>query len=415
MTVPSTWMPECEMERIIVHWTAGAHKASEFDRGHYHILIEDDGRLVRGIPTIAQNAAPMKKGVGAHHTLNCNTGSIGVSLCCMGNAIESPFDAGNFPMTRAQWDALAPVLADLCKFYKISVTNKTVLSHAEVQVNLGIKQRQKWDISRLAFEPSIKGAKACGDIFRKQTRAAMAGRKVAVPEDGGEPDIPTVTTTPQPPQADGFKTTGVPTAQATNGGVKAQEGAVSVLPSGGDPDVFWVQMKLQQMNYPPGKTDWMWGGKTAGAIAGFLNDIPEKPTFAAPVSGEDFKEVFPQLKPLIEKHSAAGWTRPIAEERKNATAETIPGNQTVKQTWWARWWAKITTFFTGGTVGVGLLSEVVEPVKGPFDWVKENMPTILTKWWFWAALVMVAAGAIWRATRKAEQATIDDYREGRLN
>ncbi|PLU82213.1 N-acetylmuramoyl-L-alanine amidase, partial [Sinorhizobium medicae] len=40
-------MPAAKMGRIICHWTAGAHKASDFDRGHYHILIEDDGKLVR--------------------------------------------------------------------------------------------------------------------------------------------------------------------------------------------------------------------------------------------------------------------------------------------------------------------------------------------------------------------------------
>lgn len=41
--VPADWMPSAKMFRIICHWTAGAHKASEFDRSDYHILIEDDG------------------------------------------------------------------------------------------------------------------------------------------------------------------------------------------------------------------------------------------------------------------------------------------------------------------------------------------------------------------------------------
>ncbi|MDH2092725.1 N-acetylmuramoyl-L-alanine amidase, partial [Rhizobium pusense] len=50
--VPADWMPSAKMDRIICHWTAGTHKATEFDRGHYHILIEADGNLVRGIPSI---------------------------------------------------------------------------------------------------------------------------------------------------------------------------------------------------------------------------------------------------------------------------------------------------------------------------------------------------------------------------
>ena len=147
---------------------AGGHKATTFDKSHYHILIEDDGALVRGTPTIDLNQSPVRKGY-AGHTLNCNSGSIGVSLCCMASARESPFDAGTAPMTRAQWDKLPHVLAALCERYSIEPTPKTVLSHAEVEPNLSIKQRGKWDIARLAFDPSIVGAKACVDIFRKRT------------------------------------------------------------------------------------------------------------------------------------------------------------------------------------------------------------------------------------------------------
>lgn len=170
--VPADWMPEAKMVRIICHWTAGAHKASEFDRGHYHILIEDDGKLVRGIPSIDLNQAPTKKGYAAH-TLNCNTGSIGVSLCCMGGSNEAPFEPGKHPMTRKQWDALTSVVADLSRRYGIKITDKTVLSHAEVQNNLGIQQRGKWDFTRLAFDPSIVGAKACGDKLRAEASAKL--------------------------------------------------------------------------------------------------------------------------------------------------------------------------------------------------------------------------------------------------
>jgi N-acetyl-anhydromuramyl-L-alanine amidase AmpD len=172
VAVSAAWMPPARMQRIIVHWTAGAHKASDLDKAHYHILIQGDASLVRGIPTIDLNQAPAKKGYAAH-TLNCNTGSIGVSLCCMAGAIESPFNAGKFPMTEAQWDKLPVVLAALCERYNIIPSPTTVLSHAEVQTNLGIKQRGKWDIARLAFDPSVKGAKACGDIFRKRTAELM--------------------------------------------------------------------------------------------------------------------------------------------------------------------------------------------------------------------------------------------------
>lgn len=171
MTVPTAWMPAARMQRIIVHWTAGGPKASDNDRAHYHVLIEADGKLVRGIPSIKLNETGAK-GYAAH-TLNCNTGSIGVSMCCMAGAVESPFNKGSAPMTLAQWDAMIDVVADLCRRYSIPVTPKTVLSHAEVQTNLGIKQRGKWDIAWLPSGTGIFGAKACGDLLRRRVAAAL--------------------------------------------------------------------------------------------------------------------------------------------------------------------------------------------------------------------------------------------------
>lgn len=173
-SVPLDWMPLARMRRIIVHWTAGAHVPSMFDLEHYHLLIEGSGVLVRGGPSIALNDAGGVKPGYAAHTLNCNTGSIGVSLCCMAGAVEGPFSAGSAPLTKAQWEMLPRVLARLCQRYDIPVTRQTVLSHAEVQETLGIRQKGKWDISRLAFEPSVVGARAVGDLFRARTAALLA-------------------------------------------------------------------------------------------------------------------------------------------------------------------------------------------------------------------------------------------------
>jgi hypothetical protein len=65
---------------VIVHWTAGNHRASGLDRSHYHILVESDGKLIKGIPSIALNDARGAQTGYAAHTLDCNTGSIGVAL-----------------------------------------------------------------------------------------------------------------------------------------------------------------------------------------------------------------------------------------------------------------------------------------------------------------------------------------------
>jgi peptidoglycan hydrolase-like protein with peptidoglycan-binding domain len=170
--VPADWMPPAIMKRVHVHWTAGKSKASDNDREHYHILIEGDGTLVRGKPSIALNQAPLKAGYAAH-TLNANSGAIGVSLCGMIGAQESPFDSGSAPITPAQWAQLALVCADLCERYGIPVTPQTVLSHAEVQGTLGISQRGKWDIARLPWNPNLVGATAVGNDLRAAVSAAL--------------------------------------------------------------------------------------------------------------------------------------------------------------------------------------------------------------------------------------------------
>jgi hypothetical protein len=172
MAVPKGWMPAAKMERIHVHWTAGGHKANATDKAHYHILIEADGNLVRADTSIKANqkGSRMKQ---ASHTLNANTGAIGVSMCCMAGAKEAPFDAGKSPMTKIQWDTMIAVVADLAQRYGILVTPKTILSHAEVQPNLGIKQRNKWDITRIAFDSSVKGHRPIGDKMRKEIAVAL--------------------------------------------------------------------------------------------------------------------------------------------------------------------------------------------------------------------------------------------------
>src|SRR5688572_3738864 len=131
-TVPAAWMPAAAMKRIHVHWTAGGHTANSTDKNAYHILIQGDGSLVRGDKSIAANA-PGSGMSPASHTKNANTGAIGVSLCCMANAVESPFSSGRAPMTQAQWDAMIKVVAALAKRYAIPVTRATILTHAEVQ------------------------------------------------------------------------------------------------------------------------------------------------------------------------------------------------------------------------------------------------------------------------------------------
>lgn len=175
--VPKDWLPVCSMKRIICHWTAGGYKATSLDRAHYHILIEDDGKLVRGTHSIADNVSTADA-VYAAHTARCNTGSIGVTVCCMAGAQASPFQPGTFPMTQKQWEVMARVVAELCRFYAIPVTPQTVLGHGEVEVYLGIPQSGKWDPMVLPWAPDMSKTQV-GNHFRALVQRALLGDEPA--------------------------------------------------------------------------------------------------------------------------------------------------------------------------------------------------------------------------------------------
>jgi hypothetical protein len=174
--IPTSWMPKADIVRVIGHWTAGGYAPSEGDRSHYHLIIDGEAKLVRGIPTISANGLPKVRAGYAAHTLNCNTGSVGISIAAMALAQERPFRAGKAPIKLAQWATFVLACADLCEAYGIVPTPKTLLTHAEVQANLGIKQRGKWDIAVLPFDLSRNTAKLVGDSLRADVKRLLGPR-----------------------------------------------------------------------------------------------------------------------------------------------------------------------------------------------------------------------------------------------
>lgn len=161
--LPLMWLPACRMSRVVHHWTAGGSHVSATDKDHYHIIIDQDCRPWLGDHSISDNVNT-SDGDYAAHTLNCNTGSIGIALCGMADAVESPFNPGPFPILEEQWKFSARCVAQLIKFYGIPLTDKTVLQHGEVEAKLKIKQRGKWDVMKLPWNPSARA----GDLFRDE-------------------------------------------------------------------------------------------------------------------------------------------------------------------------------------------------------------------------------------------------------
>ncbi|WP_108500544.1 N-acetylmuramoyl-L-alanine amidase [Paracoccus indicus] len=142
--------------RIHWHWTAGNHHPNATDLRSYHCLIPGEGAP----------RWPVEATAGRSHTLNANSGAIGVSLCAMAGAQERPFDPGRAPITPWQVCQLARVTARLCRDYDIPVSRWSTLSHAEIQPALGIAQRQKWDITWLPGMAGPADPVAVGDRLR---------------------------------------------------------------------------------------------------------------------------------------------------------------------------------------------------------------------------------------------------------
>jgi hypothetical protein len=155
------------VQRVHLHWTAGHHKANSTDLRAYHGLYEGDGKCIKAADPWVQRS----------HTLNANSGAVGLSMCCMAGANERPFRWGRAPMTAAQLSAMCRDAASLCIAYDIPVTRWSVLTHAEVQPTFGIVQRWKWDIAVITGMIAPGDPIEVGDKIRDMIRREVAAAK----------------------------------------------------------------------------------------------------------------------------------------------------------------------------------------------------------------------------------------------
>lgn len=121
------------MKRIIVHWTAGTYYPTEYEKLHYHFLVDKNGKIYNGKFKSEDNEI-CKPNKYAAHTGGGNTGSIGVALCAMAG-FKTKSNVGSFPITRKQFESCMELCANLCEKYKIPVTPQTILTHYEFGLN----------------------------------------------------------------------------------------------------------------------------------------------------------------------------------------------------------------------------------------------------------------------------------------
>ena len=152
------------MNKIIIHWSAGAYTPNATDLEHYHFLIDGEGRKHNGKykPEDNENC---NDGQYAAHTGGGNTGAIGVSMCAMAG-FNSAASCGNYPITPVQLEACFKLCAELCKKYNIPVEN--VWTHYEFGINHpDTTSHGKIDIIYLPPYPLVKRNEVGGFIRSK--------------------------------------------------------------------------------------------------------------------------------------------------------------------------------------------------------------------------------------------------------
>ena len=140
--------------------------------------------------------------------------------------------------------------ADLCDFYRIGVARDRLLFHAEVQGTLGIAQSGKWDVVRLPFDDSVRGARAIGDRFRDEVLSALRGNG----------PVPLPQAEPLPAVAEGA--TGITTAASLNFRRGPGTGAdiTGSLPAGTPITLLAFDGDWLRVRTPAGYEGWVHGG-----------------------------------------------------------------------------------------------------------------------------------------------------------
>lgn len=161
--------------RIHWHWAVSTYDVTPRVRSHYNGVFDYEGNEYDG-GAPAQHQANYSYGqnkVGVSHTLSANTGSVGLSVACLSGVrpdwSEMSVIQGKYPVTWKAIDAMLEKTAELCEAFDIYPSKWTTLNHAEVQPNLGIRQKGKWDIQILPHEPNkIQTASGAGDLMRSR-------------------------------------------------------------------------------------------------------------------------------------------------------------------------------------------------------------------------------------------------------
>lgn len=117
------------MKRIIIHWTAGGYFPTDYEKLHYHYLVDKNGIVYDGKFRPEDNEV-CKVNKYAAHTGGGNTGSIGIAICGMAG-FKSKNSVGRYPITKKQFESTMELCAKIAQKYNIEINPQNVMTHYE--------------------------------------------------------------------------------------------------------------------------------------------------------------------------------------------------------------------------------------------------------------------------------------------
>lgn len=359
-------MPEW---KATLHWDVTRGQITADSMKHYNHLVDRSGRSELGVFSPEDQIPPLVRGKYAAHTRGNNSYNISVVACAMYGAQWTPDldQLGEYPITEIQFEECCKALAVYAEEYDIPVERGRIDTHAEVEMNRGVDQNGKWDITVLVLaDRTIKGARAVGDYMRERVShyLVQSGRS---PELARPADIPT-----------NFQT---------------------VEHGDRGPWVKMLQQLLHDLGYHPGRIDGIFGGGTRGALLTAQADHGLK---TDGIAG-------PRTWAKLTKKGQQRAKRDISEkdlEDSGTLADTRRSDRL----------ADVVT--AAGIGGIGKLAndanDQIDQVQGALDNARSLLGTIGTDWYIWAIAAMVIGYLIWRglnhSTRKRRVSDAQEWK-----
>ena len=140
------------LNKICLHWTAGANNHIRVDLEAYHYCVDKYGRIYQGTHKPEDNLN-CYDGNYAKHCGGGNTGCIGLSVCGMAG-FDFKNKKTNYPLTQNQIEALCCLAGYLSLKYGILINEKSVFTHYEFDQRQR-KRQGKIDITLLNYLPAL--------------------------------------------------------------------------------------------------------------------------------------------------------------------------------------------------------------------------------------------------------------------